>query len=57
MRLAIFAVALILSGCRSIGCTGLEGWLGSRADKARCEDSSAVIVPVYSVPTWIPGER
>jgi hypothetical protein len=56
MRPAIFAVALILSGCSSFGCTGLEGWLGSDADKARCGDS-ALMFPVYSVPTWIPGER
>ena len=56
MRPAIFVVALIVSGCSSVGCTGLEGWLGSHADKARCADS-AIMFPVYNVPTWIPGDR
>jgi hypothetical protein len=55
MRPAIFALALILSGCsNSSGCTGVVGWID--ADKARC-DSDAVTFPIYSVPTWIPGGR
>jgi hypothetical protein len=54
VRPAIFAVALILSGCSSSGCTGPNGWIDS--DNARC-NSNAVTFPVYSVPTWIPGGR
>jgi hypothetical protein len=44
-------IALPLAGCGNISCD----FLGSNRLRSECQDNT-IIVPVYSVPTYIPGK-